>query len=167
MSDNVPANDESLPAPHIEGGSSSRLSEEGQPLATPAQAHQAQAQADGAYILLVDDDPDAQEIMSAMLEIAGWNSKKAPNGAEALDMAAATPPALVLLDLMMPGMNGFEVLNRLKANPRTRAIPVVIFSAMGNDQRLTRLGASRVIEKGDVSIDRLRQIIDECLSGVP
>ena len=129
----------------------------------PDQEQQPQAHREDFYILIVDDDPGAREILTAMLHLFQWRARGATSGAAALEAVAADPPALILLDLMMPDMTGFEVLKRLKANPRSRAIPVIIISALGDDQRLIRLGASRVIAKGTYSVDKLRQAIDDCL----
>ena len=85
----------------------------------------------GARILLVDDQPANLEVLCALLEAEGYEISLAPSGEVALKIAAQTehPPDLILLDVMMPGMDGYEVCRRLKAAGRTRAIPVIFITA--------------------------------------
>lgn len=113
-----------------------------------------------AQVLIVDDDPDARIILTRMFKIIGWESAAVKNGQEALTFIEQTPPTMILLDLMMPHMSGFEVLTRLKGNPTTRNIPVIIISALGADQRLKRLGASVVLPKGEISVEKLKRAVD-------
>ncbi|MEJ2747616.1 MAG: hybrid sensor histidine kinase/response regulator [Anaerolineae bacterium] len=80
-------------------------------------------------ILIVDDAPANLRLLSAMLVEQGYKARTAPDGPLALASAQASPPDLVLLDIKMPGMNGYEVCQALKANPRTRDIPVIFISA--------------------------------------
>jgi twitching motility two-component system response regulator PilH len=115
------------------------------------------------HILIVDDDPDAQVILKKLLDIMGWKAAIVCNGAEALDHIADTPPALILLDLMMPGMNGFATICALKRNPKTREIPVVIISALGSDQRLSRLGADDVLPKGSFNLVELSSVLERAI----
>jgi CheY-like chemotaxis protein len=103
------------------------------------------------YILIVDDDPDTRNILSWILKASGWKSASVVDGAAALEQVAHHPPFLILLDLMMPGMNGFETLSALKKDPTTRPIPVIIISALGYDRRIIRLGASEVLTKGHLT----------------
>ncbi|NYI07917.1 response regulator transcription factor [Allostreptomyces psammosilenae] len=88
------------------------------------------------HLLVVDDEPNLRELLSATLRFAGFTVTSAASGAEALRLAAATPPDLVLLDVMLPDMDGFEVLRRLRAPaaPPSRAgrpaeIPVLFLTA--------------------------------------
>ena len=85
----------------------------------------------GARILLVDDTPANLEVLCALLEGEGYNISMAPNGQGALKIAtrAEVVPDLILLDVMMPGMNGFEVCRRLKAEEKTRETPVIFITA--------------------------------------
>ena len=80
-------------------------------------------------ILIVDDEPFNVDYLEQELEELDYETVSASNGQEALDQVAAESPDLVLLDIMMPIMDGFEVLSRLKASPSTRDIPVIIISA--------------------------------------
>lgn len=79
--------------------------------------------------LIVDDDPMIVKLQSMILTRAGYEIDSAANGQEGIDRAAATAPDVVLLDVMMPDIDGLEVTRRLKADPRTAAIPVVLVSA--------------------------------------
>ena len=79
--------------------------------------------------LIVDDDPMITKLHSMILGKAGYEIDTAATGQEGLDRAAATIPDVVLLDVMMPDLDGLEVTRRLKADPRTSAIPVVLVSA--------------------------------------
>jgi len=83
-----------------------------------------------ARILVVDDRADAREILQAHLENSGYQVVTATNGQEALDAVAAHPPDLILLDVMMPRIDGFEVCRRLKSNEETAFIPIVMLTAL-------------------------------------
>ncbi|MBP2707567.1 response regulator transcription factor [Microbispora sp. RL4-1S] len=74
--------------------------------------------ADRQRLLVVDDEPTVRELLSATLRFAGYTVGSAATGAEALDAACAEPPDLVLLDVMLPDMDGFEVIRRLRELPR-------------------------------------------------
>ncbi len=80
-------------------------------------------------ILVVDDNADARETLAEVLQIAGYRVRTAENGREALDKAAALRPGLILLDLMMPVMDGWEVVGALRADASLASVPVVIVSA--------------------------------------
>ena len=84
-------------------------------------------------ILICDDDPDVVEVLAAMLESHGYTTLTAHTGQQALDLAAAQAPSLILMDLRMPGMSGWEAIAALGANPATAAIPIVILSALTPD----------------------------------
>ncbi len=94
-------------------------------------------------ILIVDDESITQEVLTEMFASAGYtNLAWATNGRSALDQVAADPPDLILLDVMMPGMDGFEVCRRLKSDSATNFIPVVLFTALTDrDSRLQGLEA--------------------------
>ena len=83
-----------------------------------------------ATILIVDDEPFNVDALEQELEDLGYATVSATNGRAALDCVAATAPDLILLDIMMPEMDGFEVLAHLKADDTLRHIPVVIISAL-------------------------------------
>ncbi|MER3514560.1 MAG: hypothetical protein C4310_09380 [Chloroflexota bacterium] len=80
-------------------------------------------------ILIIDDDRDSLTLIGLMLQRQGYETATAQSGAQALQMAEAHPPDLILLDVMMPDMDGFEVCRRLRSVPRLAHIPVIMFTA--------------------------------------
>ncbi len=101
-------------------------------------------------ILLVDDQPANLQLLSQTLESLGSKLLFAKNGESALAIAQKARPDLILLDIMMPGIDGFEVCRRLKANPDTRKIPVIFLSALdetGDKVRGLQLGAVDYVAK--------------------
>jgi two-component system, cell cycle response regulator len=83
-----------------------------------------------ADILVVDDEPENLHVLSHMLHLFGYRVRAVSEGAMALSVAQATPPDLIMLDISMPGMDGYETCERLKADDRTRDIPVIFISAL-------------------------------------
>ena len=81
-------------------------------------------------VLVVDDEAGNRELLEAILTEDGYRVEQADNGVRALAQATAAPPDLILLDLMMPGMNGFEVCQRLKQDPATASVPVIVVTAL-------------------------------------
>src|SRR5882762_1774456 len=95
-----------------------------------------------ARILVVDDVEANVRLLQAKLEAEYYEVLTAPDGPTALAVAAAEQPDIVLLDVMMPGMDGFAVCRRLKDDPATRHIPVVLLTALdGRADRVAGLGA--------------------------
>lgn len=88
--------------------------------------------AESKYILVVDDDPDLVEAVSMNLESKGYEVGKAYDGVEAWDSIRAKRPDLVILDVMMPRKNGYEVCAELKADADFKDIPVVLLTAVGS-----------------------------------
>ncbi|HWU38072.1 MAG TPA: response regulator [Candidatus Acidoferrum sp.] len=84
----------------------------------------------GTDILCVDDDPLMHNLLSNLLKQHGFQVSLATNGAEGLERARRRPPDLIVLDIMMPGMDGFEVCRQLRQDPRLRTIPVIVLTAM-------------------------------------
>jgi len=80
-------------------------------------------------ILLVEDEPDSAELMSHILELEGFQVAEARNGEEALQQAFAPDIGLALLDVMLPGMDGFEICRRLRLDSRTAHLPIAFISA--------------------------------------
>jgi PAS domain S-box-containing protein len=98
----------------------------------PAEGAEAGPKPVGA-VLICDDDPDIVEVLAAMLDAHGYSTLTAHTGQQALDLAATEAPSLILMDLRMPGMSGWETIAALGANPATRHIPIVILSALAPD----------------------------------
>lgn len=84
-------------------------------------------------ILVVDDERDLLELVSYNLKSAGYEVVTAGTGRQALDLIAAKPPDLVLLDLMLPGLTGTEVAGRIRANPATASLPIIMLTAKGGE----------------------------------
>jgi DNA-binding response OmpR family regulator len=80
-------------------------------------------------ILIVDDDPTIRSVLEALLEDEGFAPVMAANGKEAVNIAREEPPALILMDLMMPVMSGVDAARTLKSDPETSAIPIIAMSA--------------------------------------
>jgi sigma-B regulation protein RsbU (phosphoserine phosphatase) len=101
-------------------------------------------------ILIVDDEPFNIDYLEQELEDLGYGSISASNGQEALDLISAESPDMILLDIMMPVMDGFEVLEKLKAHENWRHIPVVVISAMSDMDSVTKgieMGADDYLPK--------------------
>jgi DNA-binding response OmpR family regulator len=99
------------------------------------------------YILVVDDDADFRAGLRTALEMKGYQVDEAANGEEALLSLAEKPPLLVLLDLQMPVMNGREMLQRMRATPDLKEVPVVIISGFGFEWEAELMGAQGYIGK--------------------
>lgn len=103
-----------------------------------------------ARILVVDDDPDTVDILSRHLQREGFVAIEAFCGADCLQIAGASEVDVILLDLMMPGMDGFEVCQQLKGDPRTAEIPIILITARDDIEARAegiRLGASEFLTK--------------------
>ncbi|HMG12333.1 MAG TPA: ATP-binding protein [Gemmatimonadaceae bacterium] len=95
-----------------------------------------------ASVLIVDDEPRNRDLLTIMLTPEGLDLSTAASGEEALAMVAAHPPDLILLDVMMPGMDGYEVALRLKSNKSTKSIPIIMVTALDDlKARVLGLGA--------------------------
>jgi DNA-binding response OmpR family regulator len=86
------------------------------------------------FILIVDDDPDTRNIIKTILSSKGYQTKEAKDGPEALSIVESEIPALILLDIMMPEMSGYEVVTRLKLKTTTQSIPIIMLTAKGEDE---------------------------------
>jgi twitching motility two-component system response regulator PilH len=82
-------------------------------------------------VLIVDDSPTDQHVIGGFLKKNGIKVLTASDGEQALDIAQSSQPDLILMDVVMPGMNGFQATRRLNRDPRTQTIPVVIVSSKG------------------------------------
>ena len=101
-------------------------------------------------VLIVDDHPDNVDVLRARLESMGYRTVCAGDGEEALDQVHASPPDLILLDVMMPQVDGWEMLRRVQERHGVGAIPVIMFSGKVDEQSLktaTSRGAQGFIGK--------------------
>ena len=101
-------------------------------------------------VLVIDDDPRLLHIVEMYLSIEGYEVDTAENGEDGLARFAAQPADLVVLDIMMPGMDGIEVCRRVRADPAGAEIPVIMFSALSGDDDVDRAraaGATHMITK--------------------
>lgn len=104
--------------------------------------------ADFGRILLAEDHAPSRDALRLLLESHGFEVLVAANGREALELAAREPVDLVLLDIMMPELDGFQVARRLREDPRTRAVPIVALTAMDGAYILAQLaGCNEVLRK--------------------
>lgn len=92
-----------------------------------------------ASILIIDDYEDNRELLRVMLEQAGYLVREATGGREGVEMARATPPDIALVDLSMPGLDGWDVLNELRADERTQGILCAAISAYADGARMRAL----------------------------
>ena len=101
-------------------------------------------------VLIADDEPNIVTSLEFLMEQAGMEVRVARDGQEAIDLAESFRPDLVLLDVMMPVLNGYEVCQRLKSDPKLRHVRVLILSAKGRDVEVAKgreLGADGYITK--------------------
>ncbi len=104
-------------------------------------------------VLIVEDEPALADIYATKLEAAGYDIMMALDGAEGLNMAISNLPSVILLDIVMPVKNGFDVLRDLKLNPKTADIPVIILSNLGQSYEVKRgldLGAVAFLTKANL-----------------
>jgi len=123
---------------------------------------------DSHPILLVEDDEAARETIARSVREIGWDVTQAANGREALDALAAQRPGLILLDLMMPVMDGFEFLLEMRAHKDWRDLPVIVLTAKDlteEDRRVLSGRVEQIIEKGAQSHEAVLASIHTLLAG--
>jgi CheY-like chemotaxis protein len=121
-----------------------------------------------AKILIVEDDVLLSKMYSSIFSSGSYQVDTAVNGQEGLDKARANQPDLILLDIMMPKLNGMEVLKTLKNDPDLKAIPVVILTNLAGDndvQAALKLGAVRYIIKSELKPKEVEEIVRGILAG--
>lgn len=114
-------------------------------------------------ILIAEDEKDIRELIAFTLRFAGFDVLLATNGVEAVEVAEAERPDLVILDVRMPRMSGYEVCRRLKENPQTASLPVVFLSAKGQDSEIQQgleSGAEEYILKPFAPDELIQQVRD-------
>jgi CheY-like chemotaxis protein len=118
------------------------------------------------YLLVVDDDSSHRALISDVLDEMGYRTKEAANGREALDILENEIPQAVLLDLRMPVMSGWGLLEALKKLPRARNLPIIIISAYGFEWEAELVGASGYISK-PVDLDKVRVTVQQIVGPPP
>ena len=116
----------------------------------------------GGVVLVVDDDPLARDLMQATLEGLGITTAGAGGGLEALKLLTTLKPAAMVLDLMMPEVDGFQVLHRLRADPVWRDLPVVVWTSMTlteDEYALLARSAQGIVEKGGGGVAELLEAL--------
>ena len=104
----------------------------------------------GGRVLVIEDEPNIIEALSFILSRDGWTVHTHADGLTALDRVRALPPDLIILDVMLPGKSGFDILRDLRADPATAALPVLMLTARGQTRdrdMAERLGATRFMTK--------------------
>ena len=120
---------------------------------------------DKPKILLVDDEPSISKVVSKRLELAGFDVITAMDGQDALQKAQNDHPDLIILDLMLPKLNGYEVCTMLKGDARYRKMPIVMFSAKAQekDEKLgNECGADAYVTKpfqAEVLVEQIKSLL--------
>ncbi len=120
------------------------------------------------YVLIVEDVPDILRLLEETLKFRGYRALTARNGQEALEAIQRERPMLVITDIMMPKLDGFGLVHRLRINPETRDIPVIFLTAtyvaLEDKAFALNIGATRFIEK-PVNFEKFLETIEELLTG--
>jgi len=109
-------------------------------------------------VLIIEDDDFLRSLAVTKLQKAGYSVATAANGEAGVDMAMTDIPDILLLDLMLPGIDGFAVLEKLRANPATKTLKVIIFSNLGDSADIKRgqdLGVVDYLVKASFTLDEL------------
>lgn len=118
-------------------------------------------------ILIIEDDRFVRKAYEAKLTLAGFTVITAIDGGEAIELTKTEKPDLILLDLMLPVVSGFEYLRVIKENPETKDIPIVIISNLGQDEDVKRgmdMGAETYFVKAKVKIEEMVERIKELVA---
>lgn len=129
--------------------------------ASPDSAGRTDAPVEHAGILVVDDNEHNLELIQAYLDEIGGPIRVARDGGEALDSIAAEPPDIILLDIMMPRISGYQVCERVKRDPATRDIPIIMVTALnevGDVERAVDAGADDFLTKPVNKLELLTRV---------
>ena len=121
-----------------------------------------------AKILIIEDDPLMLRMYQKIFKFEGFEVTVASNGEEGIEQTRKEKPTLILLDIMMPKMNGLEVLDKLKNDPVTKKIPIVMLTnlAGSNDaEKALTLGAVKYIVKSEFDPKQVTNMVKEILAG--
>ena len=121
------------------------------------------------HVLVVDDAADPTDPLCRLLRRAGYDVSCAGGLTDALPLLASGRVSTVLLDLLLPDVDGLEILQRIRADPRTAAVPVVMFTAADDGRlrnRAVGAGVQEYLLKGSTSLAELRAAIERCTAGL-
>ena len=119
-------------------------------------------------ILFIEDEMRLQEALGAKLKAEGYEILAAMDGKSGLEIAEKEKPDLILLDLILPKMDGFHVLEAIKAKPSISAIPIIVLSNLENEKDIERclsLGVRSYLAKANYSLEEIAQKISEVFKG--
>ena len=128
----------------------------------------ARAPTEALCVLVVDDDPNAVELIAVRLEGVATRVTRAFGGRDAIAAVQADRPDLIVLDLMMPDMNGFEVIEALNADPASAGIPIIVVTAKRItvvDRERLRRSVTAIMEKGQFNREHLTREVRRAMSG--
>lgn len=117
-------------------------------------------------VLIVEDDPLLLRVLSESFAEQGYHISTVENGLEVMKSVEEFKPDLILLDLILPGMDGFAILKELKTNEDTKEIPVVVVSNLGNEgdvKSCKSLGAEEYFIKANVEVDQIIKSVEKVL----
>ncbi len=121
----------------------------------------------GTRILVVEDDKLLSSLIVRKLMAENYEVRYAPNGEDALKLLEREAPDLVLLDILLPGIDGFEVLKKIKENEKLKEVPVIILSNLGQESDVaqgTKLGAVTFLVKASLTLDEITKEITRVTS---
>ena len=121
---------------------------------------------EGTSILIVDDNPQNLKLARVVLANEGFDVRTASNAEDALQLLRTVTPRLILMDIQLPGMNGLEFTRRLKADPATRAVPVIALTAYamkGDEEKAFAAGCDGYITK-PIDVERLPVVVRSYLA---
>jgi CheY-like chemotaxis protein len=121
------------------------------------------------YVLVVDDHPEVRRLVVDVLQFLELEGRAVSNGEEAVALVQIDPPKAIVLDLMMPGMDGFSTITRLHKEVKGSPIPIILLSAIAlDDERLIGLpGVASVIRKDNFTVDTFGKLLDTLLKKKP
>jgi two-component system, cell cycle response regulator DivK len=115
----------------------------------------------GKRVLIVDDLPEQRDIYATLLRLRGFDVLEAEDGAAAVEIALGTPPDAIVMDVMLPVLDGWEATRRIREDPRTAEVPVIVLTARGMEadrEKSADAGASAFILKPCNPNDILREV---------
>jgi CheY-like chemotaxis protein len=117
-------------------------------------------------VLIIEDDAATREMMRRVVDRAHWKSREAANGLEGLERLKEGVPDVIVLDLMMPQMDGFQFLGRLREEPEWASIPVVVVTAKSlsaTDRQFLDGRVKRLVQKGEEDLNNLLSVLNGAL----